>query len=80
LRTAYEAHAEDNDLLQAGWLVRNVLDDDARCRLADNAVAQLVNGVSEGVLQRAFNYLRKVDHRLGDAVEKGARDGASRSD
>jgi catalase len=80
MRTAYEAHAEDDDFLQAGWLVRDVLDDDPRCRLAGNTVAQLLNGVTEGVLQRAFNYLRKVDQGLGDAVENGVLDRASRPD
>jgi len=52
-----------------------VLDDAARDRLVGNVVAQLLNGVTEPVLQRAFGYLRKVDQSLGDRVEKDVRDG-----
>jgi catalase len=75
MRTAYQAHAQDDDFGQPGNLVRNVLDDAARDRLVGNTVAQLRNGVTEPVLQRAFDYLRKVDQSLGDRVEKGVRDG-----
>jgi catalase len=75
VRTAYEAHAEDDDFTQPGNLVRNVMDDAARDRLVGNTVAQLLNGVTEPVLQRAFGYLRNVDQTLGDRVEKGVRDG-----
>ena len=75
MRTAFEAHAEDDDFVQVTALVRNVLDDAARDRLVGNTVAQLRNGVTEPVLQRAFGYLRNVDQSLGDRVEKGVRDG-----
>jgi len=54
------------------------MDDAARDRLADNIVAQLRNGVTEPVLQRALGYLRKVDQNLGDRVEKGLRGGQER--
>ena len=75
VRTAYELHAEDDDFTQPGNLVRNVMDDAARDRLVGNTVAQLLNGVTEPVLQRAFGYLRNVDQTVGDRVEKGVRDG-----
>ena len=75
MRTAFETHAEDDDFGQPGTLVRQVLDDAARDRLVANTVAQLLNGVTEPVLQRAFDYLRNVDKTLGDRVEKGVRDG-----
>jgi catalase len=77
MRTAYEAHAEDDDFGQVGTLVRTVMDDAARDRLVANTVAQLRNGVTEPVLQRAFGYLRNVDTAYGDRVEKGVRDGQS---
>ncbi len=77
MRTAFEAHAEDDDFTQAGSLVRDVMDDAARDRLVANTVAQLLNGVTEAVLQRAFGYLRDVDKSLGDRVEKGVRNGQS---
>jgi catalase len=75
VRTAYELHAEDDDWGQAGTLVREVMDDAARDRLVSNIVGQLLNGVTEPVLQRAFGYLRNVDETLGDRVEKGVRGG-----
>jgi catalase len=74
MRTAYEAHAEDDDFVQPGNLVRNVLDDAARDRLVTNIVAQLCNGVTEPVRQRAFDYLRHVDKELGDRIEGGVRE------
>jgi catalase len=73
MRTAFETHAEDDDFGQAAALVRQVMDDAARDRLVANTVAQLTNGVTEPVLLRAFDYLRKVDQSLGDRVEKGVR-------
>ncbi len=73
VRAAYVDHAEDDDWGQAGTMVREVLDDDARERLADNIVGHLLNGVSEPVLARAFEYWHNVDKNLGDRVETGVR-------
>jgi catalase len=42
-----------------------LLADAARTRLVNNIVGQLLNGVSEPVLRRAFEYLRNVDKGLG---------------
>lgn len=74
-RAAASLHAEDDDFGQAGTLVRDVLDDAARQRLVDNIAGHLLNGVSEKVLQRAFDYWRQVDPGLGDRVERAVRDG-----
>jgi len=41
------------------------------------AVGHLLNGVTEPVLQRAFEYWRNVDPDLGQRVEKGVRAGQS---
>jgi catalase len=71
VRAAYPPRAEDDDWSQAGTLVRDVLDDDARGRLADNIVGHLLNGVSDPVLTRAFEYWRNVDKALGDKIENG---------
>jgi catalase len=59
MRTAYEAHAEDDDFRPARqpWS-RDVMDDAARDRLAGNIVAQLRNGVTEPMRQRFLGYLR----------------------
>ena len=54
-------------------MVREALYDAARQRLADNIVGHLLNGVSEPVLQRAFQYWRNVDKNLGDRIETGVR-------
>ena len=73
VRTAYTLRAEDDDWGQAGTMVREVLDDAARGRLVDNIVGHLLNGVTEPVLLRAFEYWRNVDKDLGDRIEAGVR-------
>ena len=73
VRTAYTLRAEDDDWGQAGTLVRDVMNDAERERLVDNVVGHLLNGVSEPVLRRAFEYWRNVDRDLGDRIEKGVR-------
>jgi catalase len=42
-------------------MVREVLDGAARERLVSNVVGHRLNGVSEPILQRAFEYWRNVD-------------------
>ena len=73
VRTAYTLRPEDDDWGQAGTMVREVLDDAARERLVDNIVGHLLNGVTEPILTRAFEYWRNVDKELGDKVEAGVR-------
>ena len=73
VRTAYTLRAEDDDWGQAGTLVRDVMDDAERERLVDNVVGHLRAGVSEPVLQRAFDYWRNIDTDIGDRIEKGVR-------
>jgi catalase len=73
MRTAYVSHAEDDDWGQAGTMVREVLDDAARERLVDNVVGHLLNGVTEPVLHRAFQYWRNIDEKIGDRIEQGVR-------
>jgi catalase len=73
VRTAYTLRPEDDDWGQAGTMVREVLDDAARTRLVSNIVGHLLNGVSEPILLRAFDYWRNVDKGLGDRIEQGVR-------
>ncbi len=73
VRAAYTLRAEDDDWGQPGTMVREVLDDAARERLVNNIVGHLLNGVSELVLNRAFEYWRNVDKNLGDRIEAGVR-------
>jgi catalase len=80
VRTAYTLRADDDDWGQAGTMVREVLDDAARERLVDNIVGHLLNGVSPGVLERAFEYWRNVDKDLGEQVESGVRTKADAPD
>jgi catalase len=80
VRAAYTAHEQDNDWGQAGTMVREVLDDAARERLADNVVGHLLNGVTEPVLVRAFEYWHNVDKDLGDQIEQGVRAKAAEKD
>ncbi|GAA0247477.1 catalase [Cryptosporangium japonicum] len=80
VRTAYTLRPEDDDWGQAGTLVREVLNDDERDRLVDNIVGHLLNGVSEPILARAFEYWHNVDKSLGDRVEAGVRAKQSETD
>jgi catalase len=73
VRAANTTHAEDDDWGQPGTMVREVLDDAARERLVNNIVGHLLDGVTEPVLVRAFDYFRNVDKNLGDRVEAGVR-------
>jgi catalase len=73
VRSAYTLHEQDDDWGQPGTLVREVLDDAARERLVGNVVGHLLNGVTEPVLQRAFQYWRNVDKSVGDKIEAGVR-------
>jgi catalase len=73
VRSAYTLHAEDDDWGQAATLVRDVMDDAQRDRLVSNIVGHLLDGVTEPVLERAFEYWRNVDKELGQRVEETAR-------
>ena len=73
VRSAYTLRPEDDDWGQAGTLVREVLDDAARDRLAHNIIGHVSKGVREPVLSRVFEYWRNVDPDLGKKVEEGVR-------
>ena len=70
-RSAYVDHAEDDDWGQAHTLVRDVMDEPARERLVDNVVGHLLNGVTQPVLERAFEYWRRIDREVGDRIADG---------
>ena len=74
VRQAYTLREDDDDWSQAGKLVRDVMDDAARDRLVNNVVGHLCDGVSEKVLQRAFDYWRNIDGDVGDKIEAGVRE------
>jgi catalase len=54
-------------------MVRKVLDDAARDRLVSNVVGHLMKGVTEPVLQRAFEYWHNIDQEIGGRIKKGVR-------
>lgn len=68
-RGAYVRHEDDDDFMQAGILVREVLDDAARERLAGN-IAGAMEGVSEQVEQQCYTYWGHVDENLRDRVKE----------
>ena len=70
-RSAYVDHAEDDDWVQPHALVREVMDEAARERLVDNVVGHLLNGVTQPVLERAFEYWRRIDKEVGDRIVTG---------
>ncbi|MBE7218053.1 MAG: catalase [Caulobacteraceae bacterium] len=74
VRKAYTLRQDDDDWSQPGALVRKVMDDAARGRLVENVVGHLCDGVSEKVLQRAFQYWRNIDEETGARIEKGVRE------
>lgn len=73
VRAAYTQREDDDDFGQAGVLVREVMDDDARDRLVSNVAGHLSNGVSEPVLKRAFEYWHKIDQDIGERIEQSVR-------
>ena len=78
IRNAYTLREEDDDWGQAGTLVREVLDDDARDRLVQqHCWAHNRKGVKDRFCQRVFEYWRNVDPDLGKKVEEGVRAGSA---
>jgi catalase len=47
------------------------MDDAQRERLVSNVVGHLRDGVSEPVLERAFEYWRNIDKEIGDRIAQG---------
>ena len=72
VRAAYTVR-KDDDRGQANTLVRKVMDDAARDRLVSNVVGHLKMGVSEPVLERAFEYWGNIDKETGDRIAKGVK-------
>jgi catalase len=73
VRSAYTLRKDDDDYGQAGTMVRDVLDDAARDRLVSNVAGHLLNGVTEPILLRAFEYWKNIDNHIGDRIEKAVR-------
>lgn len=74
VRNAYTKHAEDDDYTQPRTMINEVMDDAARDRLVNNIVTHLCDGVSDEVLERAFEYWTNIDGDIGRRVEAGVRE------
>ncbi len=70
IRAAYTKRKDDDDWVQAGTLVREVMDDAQRDRLVSNVVGHLSKDVTEPVLKRAFEYWKNIDSDIGKRIEK----------
>lgn len=70
VRAAYTKRRDDDDYVQPRALIRDVMDDAARTRLVDTVSGHLSNGVSKPVLERAFEYWKKIDAEIGSAIQK----------
>jgi catalase len=72
MRTAYEAHKDDDDFIQPGTLYRQVMSPADRDHLAGSIVWHLNQEVERSIQERAVkNYLYPVDPDLGARVAKG---------
>jgi catalase len=77
VRTAYTLRPDDDDWTQAGTLVREVMDDAARDRLVSNVAGHLLKGVTDDVLQHAFEYWKNIDKETGDKIEAAVKNGST---
>ncbi|MFW5947095.1 MAG: catalase, partial [Gemmatimonadota bacterium] len=75
IRAAYTLREDDDDFVQAHALVRNVMDDDERDRLVATVAGHLSQGVTDPVLERAFDYWRKIDREVGDRIAEAVTEG-----
>lgn len=73
VREAYTLRRDDDDFGQPRALIREVMSDADRDNLVKNVVGHLTDGVSEPVLQRAFEYWRNIDEAIGDRIEQGVK-------
>lgn len=69
VRSAYTLHEQDDDVGQAGTLVREVFDDAQRDRLVETVVGHLKGGVKSPVLENAFQYWKNIDQNIGQRIE-----------
>lgn len=73
VRSAYELRADDDDFTQPGIMVRQVFDDAQRERLVETVAGALLGGVRSPVLERAFEYWKRIDADVGRRIEERVR-------
>jgi catalase len=74
VRAAYTLHSEDDDTGQATNLLNEVMDEAARDRLVDTVSGVLSGLRREDVLERAFEYWRRIDRTVGDRIESATQE------
>ena len=77
LRSAYSLHTEDDDFTQPGVLVREVFSEAGRQALVDTVAGSLLGGVRSPVLERAFEYWKKIEPDIGQRIEEKVRSGSA---
>jgi catalase len=75
VRQAYTLREDDDDFGQPGALVREVWDDEQRRAFVETVVGHLLGGVTGDVLERAFEYWKRVDPNCGKQIEELVRAG-----
>jgi len=73
VRQAYTLRPDDDDWSQPGTLVREVWDDDQRDTFVRTVAGHLLGGVEGDVLERAFEYWKRVDPDCGKRIEELVR-------
>jgi catalase len=71
VREAYALHKEDDDFGQPGTLYREVFDEGAKERIANNIIGHASEGVTPDMQTKVVAYWTNVDRNLGAAVAKG---------
>ena len=72
VRSAYTLHAEDDDFVQAGTLVREVYTEEERAALVET-VGGAIGGFVEPVLSNVIQYWKNIDAEVGAAIEQRAK-------
>jgi catalase len=73
VRTAYTPRVGDDDWAQAHVLVREVMDEAERERLVSNVAQHVRGGVSKELLQRIFEYWKRIDSEVGVRIQDAVR-------
>jgi catalase len=70
-RFPHTRHSEDDDFVQAGTLVREVMDDNDRSHLVTNIVGHAGDRVTDEIQRRVIAYWSRVDTQIGAGVAAG---------
>jgi catalase len=76
-RSAYTLHEQDDDFGQPGTLVRDVWNDAQREQFVEQVAGSLLAGVRSPVLERAFDYWKRVDRDIGQRIEARVKAGGA---